>query len=356
MCILVTGGSGFIGSHFIRYALRRTTNTQVVNLDLLTYAGDNRRLKDVVDEFGSAPGSRYRFVHGDINHQNVVMSILKGELDGITRPDCIVHFAAESHVDRSILHPGDFVRTNVGGTVALLICTRAMLDSTGASIRFLHVSTDEVYGSLGEHEPAFTETTHLSPRSPYSASKASADMFVAAFGETYNLEALILRCSNNYGPFQFPEKLIPLTVTRALGDQVIPVYGDGLNIRDWLHVEDHASAVWRVLEAGEPSSVYNVGGNTEVANIDLVKQILQVLGKPQSLIRFVSDRPGHDRRYAMNISKITAALGWSPSVSLVDGLSDTVGWYVSQSDWWEPLLERAYEATNKLYVDTSAAP
>jgi dTDP-glucose 4,6-dehydratase len=305
-------------------------------------------LEDVDQRHGRSGDGRYRFVHGDIRDLDLVQSLLAGHTT--PRPDAIVHLAAESHVDRSIMGPGLFVDTNVKGTLTLLEACRAELAAERRPLRFLHVSTDEVYGSLGPQDPAFRETTPLAPNSPYSASKAASDLLVRAYVETFDLPALITRCSNNYGPYQFPEKLIPLMITRALRDEPLPVYGDGMNVRDWVHVDDHAEAVWRVLRDGELGTVYNIGGENEIANITVVRQLLALLGKPESLIRFVADRPGHDRRYAMDTSRLRTALGWSPRRDFAAGLAATMEWYLSHRTWWERVLSEAYRTAATMYL------
>ncbi|WP_019532837.1 dTDP-glucose 4,6-dehydratase [Paenibacillus ginsengihumi] len=320
--LLVTGGMGFIGSHFIRYWMRRHPEDRVVNYDLLTYAGNPANLAALQ----GYPG--YRFVRGDIADAAAVNRVFAEE-----NVATVVHFAAESHVDRSISEPSAFVRTNVLGTQCLLEAAR----SKGVR-RFVHISTDEVYGTLGP-EGLFTEETPLAPNSPYSASKAGSDLMVRAYGETYGLPVIITRCSNNYGPYQYPEKLIPTIITRALDDQPIPVYGDGLNVRDWLYVEDHCSAVELALLGGKPGQVYNVGGGNERTNVEIARTILGLLGKPESLLRFVADRPGHDRRYAIDAGKIRRELGWQPRYSLEEGIARTVEWYIERQDWWRPLLK-----------------
>lgn len=320
--ILVTGGAGFIGSNFIHYWLKEREG-EVINLDLLTYAGNLENLADVADH------PRYRFVRGDIADRGLVERLL----DGV---EAVVNFAAESHVDRSIHDAGAFIRSNVAGTQVLLDAAK----SRGVG-RFLQISTDEVYGSLGP-EGAFTEETPLAPNSPYSASKAAADLLVRAYHHTYGLDAVITRCSNNYGPYQFPEKLIPLMVTNALEGKELPVYGDGLNVRDWIHVADHCRAIDAVLHRGKAGEMYNVGAGEEHANLELVKAILRLLGRPESLIRFVADRPGHDRRYAIDSTKIQRELGWRPVVGFAEGMSSTVEWYVKHRNWWEKIKSGAY--------------
>jgi dTDP-glucose 4,6-dehydratase len=343
---LVTGGAGFIGSNFVRWVLEHEPDIRVTNLDLLTYAGNLESLVDVEERFGDRGERRYRFVRGDIGDFDLVRSLTGGE----PLPDAIAHFAAESHVDRSILGPRVFVETNVNGTFTLLEAVRAELAERARPFRFVHVSTDEVYGDLGPDDPPFTEETPLQPHSPYSASKAASDLLVRAYAHTFGLPAIITRCSNNYGPFQFPEKLIPLIITRALADQPLPVYGDGKNVRDWVYVGDHAEAVWSVMTLGRVGTAYNIGGQCEVENLEIVRHVLRVLGKPESLIRFVPDRPGHDRRYAMNIAKIRSELHWQPRHRLEDGLGATVQWYAAHRQWWERVASEAYRAANAMYL------
>ncbi|MFO0578296.1 MAG: dTDP-glucose 4,6-dehydratase [Polyangia bacterium] len=323
MNLLVTGGAGFIGSNFVRLRRRTRPADHLVVLDALTYAGNLASLEDV---------DGFAFVKGDICDAQLVEQTLVDH-----RIEAIVHFAAESHVDRSILGPGAFVRTNVTGTATLLEKARA----AGVK-RFVHVSTDEVYGDLGPADPAFTEKTPLHPHSPYSASKAGSDLLVQAWFDTYRFPTLITRCSNNYGPYQFPEKLIPLMVLNALSDTPLPVYGNGLNVRDWIHVEDHCAAVERVLEAGREGQVYNIGGRSERTNLEIVRKILNILGKPESLIRFVADRPGHDRRYAIDDTKIERELGWVRSRKLDEGLRATVDWYRENEGWWQAIRSGDY--------------
>ena len=341
-CVLVTGGAGFIGSNLIRWIVSEQPLVRVVNLDLLTYAGNLESLEDVAHD------ARYRFVHGDIGDQELVARLLAG--DAGPAPDAVLHLAAESHVDRSILGPAVFVETNVRGTLTLLEATRAELDRRPRPFRFLHVSTDEVYGTLGPAAPAFTEATPLAPNSPYAASKAGADHLVHAYVATFGLPAVITRCANNYGPYQFPEKLVPLMITRALRDEALPVYGDGLQVRDWIHVEDHARALWTVLTRGVPGLVYNIGGEIQVPNIQIVQTILRHLGKPESLICHVADRAGHDRRYAMYVGRLRTELGWMPRHTLEDGLAATVAWYLEHPTWWERVVTEAYRAAAALYL------
>lgn len=319
MKLLITGGAGFIGSNFIRYILREHPEWQVVNLDKLTYAGNLANLRDVEDN------PRYRFVRGDIADRELVEKLFQEE-----KFDVVVNFAAESHVDRSILDSSPFIETNVKGVQVLLEAAREF------EIRkFVQISTDEVYGSLGSDDPPFTEESPLLPNSPYSASKAAADLLCRAYFRTYGLPVVITRCSNNYGPYQFPEKLIPLMITNALEDKPLPVYGDGQNIRDWLFVEDNCRAIALVVEKGKPGEIYNIGGGEEKRNIDVVKAILRILGKPEGLITFVKDRPGHDRRYALDTGKIRREMGWQPTVSFEEGLTQTVKWYFENRSWWE---------------------
>jgi len=313
--VLVTGGCGFIGSNFIHYVLDKDPTVSVVNYDRLTYAGNLANLADVADN------ARYRFVQGDIADPDAVRKIV-GE--GVS---AIINFAAESHVDRSIHDVAPFVRTNIVGTQVLLDAAREFRVA-----RYLQVSTDEVYGSLGP-AGSFTEETPLAPNSPYAASKAAADLLVRSYAHTFGLRAVITRCSNNYGPYQFPEKLLPLFITNLLQDEPVPVYGDGLNVRDWIHVHDHCAALERVWRAGQVAEVYNIGGRCERTNLDLTHQLLDIMGKSRTLIRYVKDRPGHDRRYAIDCSKIERTLGWRPTISFEQGLRDTVQWYREHADW-----------------------
>lgn len=323
MRILVTGGCGFIGSNFIHYMLERY-EYEIVNLDKLTYAGNLENLKDVEHD------QRYTFVKGDIADRVLLGKIFERKFD------VIVNFAAESHVDRSILDPSDFIKTNVFGTYNLL----EMAKEKGVG-KFIQISTDEVYGSLGP-EGKFTEETPLSPSSPYSASKASADLLAMAYYRTYGLPVIITRCSNNYGPYQFPEKLIPLMITNALEDKELPVYGDGKNIRDWIHVYDHARAIDLVIHRGKAGEIYNIGADNERTNIEIVQMLLDILGKPHSLIRFVKDRPGHDRRYAIEAEKIKRELGFKVQVDFTRGLKETVKWYIENRSWWERIKTGEY--------------
>lgn len=341
--ILVTGGAGFIGSNFVLRWIEKV-GSPVANLDLLTYAGNPANL-DSLEEDG-----RYQLVRADICDADAVAAALQHH-----RPRAIVHFAAESHVDRSIVDPGAFIHTNVNGTYTLLEQARrywsALDEPAKSQFRFLHVSTDEVYGTLSPSDPAFSETTAYAPNSPYAASKAASDHLARAYFHTYKLPVLTTNCSNNYGPFQFPEKLIPLMILNALEGKALPVYGDGQNVRDWLFVDDHCSAIRTVLERGKPGETYNVGGNSERNNLHVVNTICDLLdemrpdatiGPRRKLITYVPDRPGHDRRYAINAGKIARELGWEPSVDFEHGLRDTVAWYLNHTAWVENVRSGAY--------------
>lgn len=325
MKILVTGGCGFIGANFILFMLESYPQVTVINLDLLTYAGNLENLQDA-----QPYGPRYRFVRGDITNRWLVRDLMAEQ------PDAVINFAAESHVDRSIMDCSAFVNTNVLGTQVLLEACREFHIP-----RFVQISTDEVYGSLGA-EGAFTESHPLVPNSPYAASKASADLLVRAYHKTYGLDVVITRCSNNYGPFQFPEKLIPLMITNALEDRPLPVYGDGLQVRDWIHVSDHCRAIDAVLRAGRPGEVYNIGASTERTNLEIVQYILTRLQKPLSLIQFVADRPGHDRRYAIDATKLRTELGWAPMVNFESGMDQTIFWYLEHEAWWRRVKSGEY--------------
>ena len=322
--LLVTGGAGFIGSNFVHYILKKYPGYRIVNLDKLTYAGNLENLADL-------PGdSRYEFVHGDICDPDCVRAILSSGVDAV------VNFAAESHVDRSILDSCEFIRTNIEGTRNLLDISRA--NKIGL---YLQISTDEVYGSLGEFG-AFTENTPIAPNSPYSASKASADLLVRSYFHTHDFPAIITRCSNNYGPFQFPEKLIPLLISNAMADIPLPIYGNGMNVRDWIYVEDHCAAIDAVLHHGRIGEVYNAGGHQELPNIEVARRILAALGKSESLLTYVKDRPGHDRRYAIDSSKLENELGWKPQITFDDGLPETIAWYRGNTSWVEHVRSGAY--------------
>ncbi len=351
--ILITGGAGFIGSNFVHHWCTQYPEDRVVVLDALTYAGNRATLASLEER------DTFRFVQGDIGDRALLDELLASEAI-----DTVAHFAAESHVDRSILGPAAFVQTNVVGTFVLLEAFRQHWDkhrdahgNPPAHYRFLHVSTDEVYGSLSESDPAFTETTPYAPNSPYSASKAGSDHLARAYFHTYGVPVLITNCSNNYGPYHYPEKLIPLMCINILLGKPLPVYGDGQNIRDWLYVRDHCQAIDRVIHAGSPGECYNVGGNNEVRNLELVELLCDLMDElaptrnltlpaqpSRSLITFVKDRPGHDRRYAIDATKIRTELGWTPAVTVEEGLRKTVEWYLDHRDWWQPLLSPDYQA------------
>jgi len=340
--VLVTGGAGFIGSNFIRYLLRANPDSRIVNLDALTYAGSLENLKDLL---GS---ERHIFVQGDICDRDVVEDIFRRH-----HIDTVVHFAAESHVDRSIYGPAQFIQTNVVGTLRLLEVARQIwIDETKfplENVCFHHISTDEVFGSLGPDDPPFNESTPYTPSSPYAASKAASDHLVRSYWNTYGFPALITNCSNNYGPYQFPEKLIPLIILNALDGRPLPIYGDGKQIRDWLYVDDHCEAIWTVLSEGKLGETYNIGGNTQPENIEIVRQVCSILDERlpnsdyvphESLITYVADRPGHDRRYAMYITKLKREFGWSPKETLESGLRKTVDWYLTHQEWIASICER----------------
>ncbi|ABX44027.1 dTDP-glucose 4,6-dehydratase [Lachnoclostridium phytofermentans] len=330
MKILVTGGAGFIGSNFVQYMVNNYPEDTIVNLDALTYAGNLESLKSVEDK------PNYRFIKGDISDRVFIMELFEKEAF-----DVVVNFAAESHVDRSILDPEVFVKTNVLGTLVLLDASKKFQIK-----RFHQVSTDEVYGDLpiDRTDLFFTEDTPLHTSSPYSSSKASADLFVLSYYRTYGLPVTISRCSNNYGPYHFPEKLIPLMIIRALNNEKLPVYGNGSNVRDWLHVTDHCSAIDLIIRNGKPGEVYNVGGHNEKTNLEVVKEILKALNKPESLIEYVTDRPGHDLRYAIDPSKIEQELGWKPRYHFETGLKQTIDWYLENKDWWEHIINGEYRS------------
>ncbi|MBV2091546.1 MAG: dTDP-glucose 4,6-dehydratase [Candidatus Thiodiazotropha sp. (ex Ctena orbiculata)] len=341
--ILVTGGAGFIGGNFVHFLLSQQDSLKVINLDALTYAGNLDTLKSLEDH------PNHHFIQGKIQDQELVSGLFERY-----KPDAVVNFAAESHVDRSIDGPAEFIDTNIGGTFNLLECARvhwqSLPEEARDSFRFLHVSTDEVYGSLGA-EGLFTETTAYAPNSPYSASKAASDHLVRAWHHTYGLPVLTTNCSNNYGPYQFPEKLIPLFIQKALAGESLPIYGDGSNVRDWLYVEDHCQAIWRVLEAGTPGEVYNVGGNNEMSNLEVVETLCALLDelvpdsefKPHNQLKiFVNDRPGHDQRYAIDASKLERELGWTPLETFETGLRKTVQWYLENNHWCQRVLDGSY--------------
>jgi len=336
--LLVTGGAGFIGSNFVRYWLKQNPEDLVFNLDALTYAGNLENLKEVEQ------AESYRFIHGDICDQALVNRVFEQE-----QIDHVVHFAAESHVDRSISGPETFIRTNVLGTFNLLEAARRHWQGERQACRFLHVSTDEVYGSLGPEDPPFTEQHPFAPNSPYSASKASSDHLVRSYFHTYQLPVVTTNCSNNYGPYQFPEKLIPLVFVNALAGKPLPIYGDGKNVRDWLHVEDHCRGIESVLDKGELGETYNIGGCNEWTNIDIVRLICQRLDelspgdRPKAdLITYVRDRPGHDKRYAIDASKIINDLGWSPGYTFETGIEQTLHWYLAHPGWLEQVNSGEY--------------
>ena len=326
--LLITGGMGFIGSNFIKYILGLNDDYKIINVDKLTYAGNPENLDGIEKDFPK----NYKFYKADICDFNKIDGIVKKE-----KIESIINFAAESHVDRSIYNPAEFCNTNIFGTLTLLNIAR----KNGIK-KYQQVSTDEVYGSLDFGDPPFTEKTPLSPNSPYSASKASADLLVFSYHKTFNLNINITRCSNNYGPYQFPEKLIPLMINNAINNKELPVYGEGINIRDWIYVLDHCTAILEVLLKGESGEVYNIGGNSETRNIDLVKELLKILDKPESLITFVKDRPGHDLRYAINHEKITKELGWKPTIKLEDGLKRTIHWYLDNKEWLKNVITKEY--------------
>ena len=323
MRLLVTGGAGFIGSNYIHYILKKHPQWEVTNLDKLTYAGNLDNLKDVQNE------PRYRFIRGDIADRELVDGLLS---EGF---DAIVNFASESHVDRSILDSLPFIETNIGGTRVLLEGARKHQIQ-----RFVQVSTDEVYGSIDEG--SFSELSPLSPSSPYAASKAAADLLCLAYWKTYRTPVIITRCTNNFGPYQFPEKLIPLSITNALEDKPIPVYGDGLNVRDWIFVVDHCAALDVIIQRGTLGEMYNIGGGNEKTNLEVINRLLELLDRPESLIQFVADRPGHDRRYALDTTKITQELGWEPAYSFEEALSDTVNWYLNHEPYWRRIKSGEY--------------
>ena len=356
--VLITGGAGFIGSNFVLQIFAANADVRVCNLDLLTYAGNPENLASIAND------PRYNLTRGDICDSALVRTLLAE-----FQPDAIVHFAAESHVDRSITGPDAFVRTNVQGTFTLLEEARrywsALEEDARRRFRFLHVSTDEVYGTLGPDDPAFSETTPYAPNSPYAASKAASDHFARAYFHTYGMPVLTTNCSNNYGPFQFPEKLIPLVILNALEGKPLPVYGDGQNVRDWLFVEDHCAAIRAVLERGRPGETYNIGGNSERKNLDVVTAICDLvdelrpnpsIGPRRKLITFVKDRPGHDRRYAINANKIASELDWRPAQPFESGLRKTVAWYLENDAWVQSVRTGAYlEWIRKNYGERAAS-
>ncbi|MBA3047883.1 dTDP-glucose 4,6-dehydratase [Patescibacteria group bacterium] len=323
MKLLITGGAGFIGSNFIHYWLKKYPDDNIINLDVLTYAGNLENLADVADS------KNYQFVKGNICDEKLV--------DGLAKNiDLIAHFAAETHVDRSVMDSGDFIKTNVEGT-------RVLLDAAKKNnVRFHHISTDEVFGSLGPNEPSFNEKTPYDPRSPYSALKAAADHLVRSYYHTHKLPITISNCTNNYGPYQFPEKLLPLFITNLLEGKKVPIYGNGQNIRDWIHVDDHNAGVDMIIKKGRIGETYCLGGNNELTNIELTKKILELMGKGEEMIKYVKDRPGHDLRYAMDISKAKRELGWEPKIKFEDGLAKTIEWYKNNKDWWKKIKSGEY--------------
>lgn len=338
MKIIVTGGAGFIGGNFVHYMAEKYPGDEIINLDALTYAGNLETLKPVENK------PNYRFVKGDIADREFIFGLFEKE-----KPDVVVNFAAESHVDRSITDPGIFVRTNVMGTTTLLDACKEF-----GIQRFHQVSTDEVYGDLPLDRPDlfFTEETPIHTSSPYSSSKAAADLLVLAYYRTYGLPVTISRCSNNYGPYHFPEKLIPLIIANALNDKPLPVYGKGENVRDWLYVEDHCKAIDLIIHKGRVGEVYNIGGHNEMKNIDIVKIICRELGKPESLITYVTDRKGHDMRYAIDPTKIHSELGWLPETKFADGIKKTIRWYLDNKEWWETIISGEYQNYyEKMYAD-----
>ena len=332
--ILITGGAGFIGSHVVRLFVTKYPDYRIVNLDKLTYAGNLANLKDIEQ------AENYRFERCDIcDYEQVLAIFRKYRIDGV------IHLAAESHVDRSIKDPFTFARTNVMGTLSLLQAARVCWDGDWAGKLFYHISTDEVYGDLPLDRPDlfFTENTPIHTSSPYSASKASADLFVLAYHRTFGTPVTVSRCSNNYGPYHFPEKLIPLMISRALADEELPVYGNGENVRDWLHVSDHCEAIDLIIHKGKVGEVYNIGGHNERTNLQVVQTILKALDKPESLIKYVKDRPGHDRRYAIDPTKIETELGWKPKYNFDTGIAQTIQWYLDNEDWWKHIISGEYQ-------------
>ena len=327
--ILITGGAGFIGGNFVQYMVNKYPEYMIVNLDALTYAGNLETLKPIENK------PNYKFVKGDISDREFIFNLFKKE-----KFDIVVNFAAESHVDRSVEDPGIFVKTNIVGTQVLLDASKEFNIK-----RYHQVSTDEVYGDLplDRKDLFFTENTHLNPSSPYSASKASGDFLVNAYHRTFKLPTTISRCSNNYGPYHFPEKLIPLIISRALNDETIPVYGNGENVRDWLHVKDHCVAIDLIIHKGKVGEVYNVGGHNERTNLEVVKTILKALNKPETLIYYVADRPGHDLRYAIDPTKLETELGWKPEYNFDTGIAQTIQWYLDNKQWWENILSGEYK-------------
>lgn len=354
--VLATGGAGFIGSNLVRWLLESQPELSVVNYDALTYAGNLESLADVFAAHGSTGTGRHFFVRGDLTDADLMAAVVAGGAADTASgrltpaPDVVLHLAAESHVDRSIIGASEFVRTNVTGTHILIDAVRHAVAAPRRAIRLVHVGTDEVYGALAPHEAAWTEESPLKPNSPYAASKAAADCLVRAWHHTYGLDAMITRCGNNYGPYQFPEKLIPLAVTRALAGAEIPVYGDGLQVRDWIHVTDHARAIWAAALHGRAGETYNVGGGTELTNRAVLGEVLRLTGAKESLLRTVTDRAGHDRRYALDGTKLARETGWKPMIPFAQGITETVAWYRANAEWWEHVRSEAYRTAEALYL------
>lgn len=354
--VAITGGAGFIGGTLVRWLLANKPDLRVVTYDALTYAGNLDSLAEVFTRHGPHGDGRHYFVKGDVCDPVALSTVLNGGGTetgagrAIPRADAIIHLAAETHVDRSILGPAAFITTNVVGTQVVLECVRASLDSAARPFRMLHVGTDEVYGDLEPGEAAWTDDAPLKPSSPYAASKASADHLIGAWHRTFGTPLILTRCGNNYGPYQFPEKLIPLVITRALADKPIPVYGDGMQVRDWIHAEDHARALWAVLTRGTLGRAYNVSAGEQRTNREVITSILAQLGRSESLMRRVTDRLGHDRRYALDSTRITTELGWHANYAWQDGIAATVRWYETERKWWERVTSEAYRAAEALYL------
>ena len=355
--VVVTGGAGFIGGTLVRWLLANNPDVRVVTYDALTYAGNLDSLAEVFSTHGAQGDGRHYFVKADIRDAATLASVLNGRGQetgthrAVPRADAIVHLAAESHVDRSILGPAEFISTNVVGTQVVLESVRQTLDESPRPFRMVHVGTDEVYGDLEPNEPAWKEDALIKPSSPYAASKASADHLIGAWHRTFGMPVLLTRCGNNYGPFQFPEKLLPLVITRAMAGSSIPVYGDGMQIRDWIHAEDHARALWTVLTHGTLGRTYHVSAGEQHNNRDVITSILQQLHQPESLMTPVTDRPGHDRRYALDNSRITNELGWKAEHRWDDGIAATVRWYRTNREWWNRVTTEAYRAAEALYLN-----
>jgi len=354
--VLITGAAGFIGGTLVRWLLAHDPDVRVVSYDTLTYAGNLESLAGVFEKHGAHGDGRHYFVKGDICEQVLLAQTLsgRGTETGTGRPipaaDAVIHLAAETHVDRSIMGPAVFITTNVVGTQVVLECARHSLEENPRPFRMLHVGTDEVYGDLEPNEAPWTEESPIKPSSPYAASKAAADHLVNAWHRTYGLPVLITRCGNNYGPYQFPEKLIPLTITRAMAGSAIPVYGDGLQVRDWIHAEDHARALWTVLTRGTLGRTYHVSAGGERTNREVITSILRQVGQPESLMTRVTDRLGHDRRYALDNKRIVSEIGWKPAHSWDEGIAETVQWYQANREWWGRVTSEAYRAAEALYL------